>query len=213
MKRTLEKRDIAYIVDDCVRQIAGRGGRVAVAMAIGVSKRTIDAWCSIADERKPTPDKLEKMLYLSAISKLPRSTGSFNKNAICVYDSDDLLIAEFAISNKEDSGEYSESDMHKMALALYVADHNSGQVRLNKNSLTPKSSVSSSASKRHMLRVLKNSKALPDEEILEFFGVDELMLSIMMCEEAAHRMRCRAPSISYEALNHLLMVSSDIEVA
>lgn len=64
-KREIEERTVYYV--DSLRERSGR--RAIAARILGVSLRSIDAWCAPSDPRVMTADRRTSVSFMSSITK------------------------------------------------------------------------------------------------------------------------------------------------
>jgi hypothetical protein len=164
-KSEIEAQTVFYI--ECLGDRGER--RDSAAMALGVSRRTIDAWCSPAD---PRVIPAAQMLQLVTEVTFRQSPGIDYQRMLDIYDSAGDLMATTS----------------KRAIALYIADIARSEIQARQfRGVTRPVTITADELTRSKLRKLVFSNILSKKQICSTLGCDEYVLIGMMTEVARHR--------------------------
>lgn len=163
---TLTKKEIedrtAYYVDS----LGDRSGRRAIAARIlGVSLRSVDAWCAPSDPRVIPADKLMQLVIEAHFRELYVVN---HIKIVDIYDDCDELIGS----------------TNRVPDALFLADAHCGRIAMRppKYGSTPEIIISEEQILRSRLRRIVASGKVEERQICRSLGCDEYVLIDMQSE-------------------------------
>lgn len=166
-KREIEERSLYYI--DALGERSGR--RAIAARALGVSLRSIEAYCAPSDPRLIPADKLMQLVIEAHIRELYVVN---HQKIIDIYDDSDELIGS---TNRE-------------ADASFLADVHRGRMKMRRPNFAasaPALIMSEEQKLRSGLRRIVASGKVATRQICRTLGCDEYVLIDMQSEMARGR--------------------------
>ena len=166
-RQELSKKEIENLLAKVLANFGEHGSarRDSAALYIGVSRRTLDAWCSQADPRTIPARQLWELEVEGAFRDLPVK---FGEDIVDVYDESDEHIA-------------STTDKHR---AVFIADVHNGSVQTRTGK---RLELSSQLQLRSRLRRMIASGKISWSQACDALGCDQYVLICYMSEDRHYR--------------------------